>query len=449
MREKTESLNAGPKAPSTTPLYLLIAVAVILICFVGALYLRGSAAISAARSQRADLAEQGALELGWRALCSKITGVASYRVVEAGGPLPEPRSFLEKGQTDPEAGAIAYGDTAAVDLCRPGAYPITLMKGDKAYRSEIIVVDTTPPTAEPADQQCLTVDTLPAESFAANIQDATPVSASYLSQPDFASPGVQNVEIRLTDSGGNEITLSAVLTVVEDTTPPVITGARDQRFHVGDTVAYKKDVTVTDDYDQEVILMVDSSAVNPTQPGQYQVVYSARDRSGNLTALNATFTFTEATEFTERMEEEAEKVLAKITTEGMSQTEIARAIYQWTKSHIGYTAHSDKEDWEKAAVQGFIQGSGDCYVYFATSKALLEQAGIENIDVEKIEKPGRSRHYWSLINCGGGWYHFDTTPRKGGGEFFLLTDAELEAYSSRHDNSHEFDHTLYPATPEE
>ena len=54
-----------------------------------------------------------------------------------------------------------------------------------------------------------------------------------------------------------------------------------------------------------------------------------------------------------------------------------------------------------------------------------------------------------MVNCGQGWYHFDTTPRKGGGEFFMLTDKELETYSLAHSNSHEFDHTLYPATPEE
>ena len=34
---------------------------------------------------------------------------------------------------------------------------------------------------------------------------------------------------------------------------------------------------------------------------------------------------------------------------------------------------------------------------------------------------------------------FDTTPRYGGGEFFLMTDDEILAYSEAHDNSHIFD----------
>ena len=83
----------------------------------------------------------------------------------------------------------------------------------------------------------------------------------------------------------------------------------------------------------------------------------------------------------------------------------------------------------------------------ATSKALLTRAGIPNLDVVKSDT-SHSSHYWSLIDCGDGWYHFDTTPRYGGGSFFMLTDAEILAYSEAHRDSHIFDRSLYPATPE-
>ena len=64
------------------------------------------------------------------------------------------------------------------------------------------------------------------------------------------------------------------------------------------------------------------------------------------------------------------------------------------------------------------------------------------MDIEKI--PAKTRHYWNLVDIGDGWYHFDSTPRKDKSEFFLLTDAELEAYSSTHKNTHIFDRSLYP-----
>ena len=412
----------------------------------GFLFFQGRAVLAAAAEEGLPVSHRSALDLGWQKLVASFGGLKPYLVVEAGTALPAARDFLKEPASHK---AADYRTAPQVDTAVPGLYPVELSLAGKIYKVELAVTDTVPPQAAVQNLTCVNVEVPAPESFLTSLTDATAVTVSYEAEPDLSRLGEQEVRLCLTDAGGNETRLSAILTVVEDTTPPVITGVRNQHFHTGDTVAYKKDVTVTDDYDQEVELKVDSSEVNPTQPGEYTVVYSARDRSGNLTALRAVFTFTDATEFTEEMQQEAAKVLAQITDEGMSQREIAQAIYRWTKSHIGYTSHSDKEDWEKAAVQGFTKGSGDCFVYFATSKALLEAAGIPNIDVEKIEKPGRSRHYWSLVNVGEGWYHFDTTPRKGGGEFFLLTDQELAAYSSAHNDSHDFDPSLYPATPKE
>lgn len=62
---------------------------------------------------------------------------------------------------------------------------------------------------------------------------------------------------------------------------------------------------------------------------------------------------------------------------------------------------------------------------------MLDVCGIQNVDIVKSDT-SHSAHYWSLINLGDGWYHFDATPRKGGGNFFMLTDAELAAYSTKH-----------------
>ena len=275
------------------------------------------------------------------------------------------------------------------------------------------------------------------------------MTVTFAREPDFTAPGVQDVALLLTDEGGNATELTASLTVIQDTTPPVISGVTDQTVLLGETVAYKKGVTVTDDYDEDVKLEVDSSQVNPTVAGDYLVTYRATDHSGNTAEVTAYFSFTQPSEYTDLALEEARAVLDKITTADMTQTEVARAIYDWCRANIAYTAHSDKGDWQKAAVQGFTQRSGDCYVYFATAKAMFEAAGIPNIDVEKTYVEGRAMHYWSLIDCGGGWYHFDATPRVGeGDDFFMVTDAFLEAYSQAHSNSHEFDHSRYPATPE-
>ena len=52
-------------------------------------------------------------------------------------------------------------------------------------------------------------------------------------------------------------------------------------------------------------------------------------------------------------------------------------------------------------------------------------------------------------DCGDGWYHFDTCPNKDKMATFMLTDAEVEAYTKKRGNNYyTFDKSLYPATPE-
>lgn len=242
--------------------------------------------------------------------------------------------------------------------------------------------------------------------------------------------------------------VAELITVQVDTEPPKIEGAHDQTIYIGDTIAYKKDITVTDNRDNNVKLEVNSSAVNSKKSGTYNVIYKATDNSGNVATKTVTLKVIERpivaiTATKDDLDSLADTVLATIITNDMSKVQKAKAIYDWTKHHISYVDNSDKSDWVKAAIQGIKKGSGDCFVYFSTSQELLTRAGIENQEVIKTT----GNHYWSLINCGEGWYHFDTTPRFGGGEFFMLTDAQIEEYSKKHDDSHVWDKTKYPATP--
>lgn len=158
----------------------------------------------------------------------------------------------------------------------------------------------------------------------------------------------------------------------------------------------------------------------------------------------------EKTEMHHTVDAMADKVLAQITNDQMSKTEKARAIYSWVRGNLRYVSTSEKGDWVKAAYDGFRRKSGDCYTYYSVSLALLSRADIPSIEVVRLD----GHHWWNLIDCGEGWYHFDTTPRSSGGTFCLLTDAQLADYSSKHVTrgmpygSHGFDTALYPPTPQ-
>lgn len=366
---------------------------------------------------------------------------------EAGNGIPAAAVFLEKQNIK----ATILTNLKSLDLSIPGSYPVEIQIGTKTYESTLQVVDTAPPKGTPVNQQGGVNGRLEAEAFVTDIEDKTPVTVSYASEPDFSRGGTQTVTIVLTDAGGNETKLTAELTLVEDFEPPLINGVEDQTVTVGGTIAYKKGITVTDNIDTEVTLEVDSSQVNLQEPGVYTVTYTATDSAGNTATATAQITVEEKKAALTGQEAElaelAAQVLDSITNSSMTKKEIALAIYEWCNTRITYTNSSDKSDWVAEAVNGLRIRAGDCFTYFSVAKALLTQTDIPNIDVLKSDT-SHSSHFWSLVDVGEGWYHFDTTPRKGEGDyFFLVTDEQLETYSRSHSNSHIFDHSLYPATP--
>lgn len=358
---------------------------------------------------------------------------------------------LQEFLKDPYDGVSFVTDVSAVDTSVPGEHDITLKVYGRKFTSKLIVEDTVAPTGTgvdivteggvmPTPEMCVT-----------DIQDMTDVTIAFKETPDVSQEGDVNAVVVLTDEGGNTTEINSVITVWVDKEPPVISGAKNKTVTVGGSVSYRSGVTVTDNKDEDPTLEIDNSNVDLNKIGVYEVVYTATDKSGNVSTETINVTVKEKapavpTEISEAtVNALAQDVLGRITNDSMSKMDIAFAIYKWTNTNIGYTGSSDKSNWVNGAYQGFTKKAGDCYTYFAVAKALFNVAGISNVDVVKSDT-SHSRHYWSLIDIGSGWYHVDCTPRKGSGDlFFMVTDAELEAYSSSHSNSHIFDGSLYPA----
>ncbi|MBD5160697.1 MAG: transglutaminase domain-containing protein [Oscillibacter sp.] len=148
----------------------------------------------------------------------------------------------------------------------------------------------------------------------------------------------------------------------------------------------------------------------------------------------------------EEFEELTADVLDEIVWDGMTRLEQARAVFDYVHDHIIYTGHSDKSDWKTGAYTGLTTGKGDCFTYYAVSRALLTALGIDNLAVERVG--GETRHFWNLVNCGDGWYHFDACPRSSKLPPFLsfmFTDrqaADFTAEAGR--NYYDFDGSLLP-----
>ncbi len=333
-----------------------------------------------------------------------------------------------------------------LDFSKPARHELQLDINGRIVSSAIDVVDTTPPDATITDQEIYLDQTIEADAFVSNIIDVSEVTCSYQKMPNFSKEGTTTVTIVLEDAFGNTTEYKANLLIKLDTDPPVFTGVQDITIYEGQAISYRKNVTAVDKNDGEVDFQVDSSKVKPNKAGTYEVVYTSVDKAGNKAVEKAVVTVKKLEVTIEAVNALADELLEKITEPGMTKREIAYKIFKHVNSSIAYIGTSDKTSVVKEAYRGMKSKVGDCFTYYALSEVLLTRAGIENMRVTRVG--GETQHFWNLINCGDGWYHFDATRNKDRIETFMLTDAEVEELTrKRGRNYYNFDKSKYPRTP--
>lgn len=227
------------------------------------------------------------------------------------------------------------------------------------------------------------------------------------------------------------IVLDARLAVT-DTTPPVINVPARMEYEIGDTILYKKDVEVIDNSGENLKLMVESSEVKNNMAGTYKVYYSAIDSSGNIGKAESEIVIKKAhIPDKEETDALADRLLGSILTDGMTPVEWTKAIFDWCHDNIRYMADADKSSLMQGAYDGLYYKAGDCYTYFATAAYLMNRCGIENLSVSR--KMDNATHYWSLVNLGDGWYHFDCSPHMNGYKCFMQTDLQVKEYAQKNE----------------
>lgn len=229
--------------------------------------------------------------------------------------------------------------------------------------------------------------------------------------------------------------------------------------YIGETIAYKSFVRVTDD-SGKYKLSVNSDRVNLNQEGTYTVIYRAEDEAGNsseytlkLTLIKKLYSMATLNELVKAKAEEL-----KLSSD-MSKEELVRAVYNYvnspSKSKDNATIYFNDEsntpsqqqsrktwetDWIEEAVRTLKMDrmKGDCYTYYAVSKAFFEYFGIENIGIQRSDDAEEAgTHFWSAVNVGTEskpkWYYYDGTRlagtfSDGTRNACLITEKKLNSY---------------------
>lgn len=212
---------------------------------------------------------------------------------------------IEKNTTYVDAGATAFDNIEGnitsriitvntVDESQAGVYFVTYnvsdLSGNRApevRRQVTVVEDLTPPTvtlngANPLIHSVLIPFVDPGVTAidnpgSRNISNLAVVSGAV----NVNAIGDYILTYEVADNFGNTTVIDRTVQV-RDITAPVITAAATYDIQVG--LPFVNPVTVTDNFDQNVVLTVVSGSINTNAIGTYVVTYSATDASGNSTA---------------------------------------------------------------------------------------------------------------------------------------------------------------------
>ena len=293
-----------------------------------------------------------------------------------------------------------------------------------------------------------------AEDFFTALPDGATVTFAEKTPYANVQAGENEISLIYRSEKGKKKSFSVVLTLIRDTTPPAVQGAKDIAAYVGEGVAYRAGITLTDNCGGELRLEVDSSAVDTAREGVYPVFYWVTDPAGNRSVTEVKVHVYAERITKDMLNERIDALIHELGLYGLSKEAQARAIYQFvhTDAHITYVDTSDKTDWVREAYFTLMNRRGDCFSYFALSKAFFERLGIENMDIQRLQGYTTDTHYWSLINIAAAgepdrWYHYDATRLRD--VFYsgcLLTDAQVDAFSQQRANFYLYDRSQYPAT---
>lgn len=382
------------------------------------------------------------------------SGIKKEITIQIGDPLPSASEFI----TSNWLFGYFKGDFRSINTQIAGKYSVILNVYGIDYKAALIIKDSAAPLLKLKDKKLAYGKKILADDFVESVSDDSQVQIDFKIPPDFEKLGSQEVQIIAKDLSGNETQATAQLEIFKDNVAPVFHGVSDKVVSLGDKVSYRSDVKVSDNVDEDLDFEVDSSNVNLSQIGEYTVVYSAVDSSGNKATKSARVivrnSIDASTTDINDLNALADEVLARIIKDDMTYLQKLRAIYDYVHDEISYVGRTDRTGRIDAAYDAMKYKRGDCYNFYAVSMTLIDRIGGESIYIARTPK-AETKHFWILVKYNDKWYHFDpsNSPTRKNFDCFMKSDPEVEEFTKRVWNIiaqyYEYDKENYPVVSQE
>lgn len=192
---------------------------------------------------------------------------------------------------------------------------------------------------------------------------------------------------------------------IVDTTPPIITGAETFTAKVNTSIAYKKQVQVSDNAEGDLAIDVDTAQVDLAKAGTYPVIYTVTDASGNQAHKTVSLTLINPNRPHEAALRHAREVLKKITKASDSKKTKLKKAAMWCRkipysTPRNYVSCAKKhKQWPATyADDCFVHRKGDCHSMSCAMVYLAVAIGYKDVylgcDAKQIVK---GRHSFAII----------------------------------------------------
>lgn len=165
-----------------------------------------------------------------------------------------------------------------------GEYKIEYKYYHKKKTLKVYIEDKLAPTFETINKKIFLNETIDPKELVRNIEDETKTVVYFYEDYIFNQEKTYIVEVVVEDEYANKTKKKAyVLVESKDIEAPTLEGLTDLEVKVGQKVDLSKGIIKKDDHDNDPQLIIDDSSLNLKKAGEYIVLYTVKDKSGNHT----------------------------------------------------------------------------------------------------------------------------------------------------------------------